>query len=311
MCATLSSRRARKTALRAWNRAIALLRASNRVAISLFNFSTSLAGGGDRVHGYSTYLQHLELTQSYHRRFALPPSSGLRSVKMTDDNKATVPTRRLASLDALRGIAACVVVLGHCYMIIPEQPRAQFEGLFWSPLRPFRNADAAVIIFFVLSGYVLAIPYLRGTQLSYPSYVIRRVCRIYIPFAASIVFALLLYSFASRQQVAGASEWFNTLWPSVQPGFSVLVNHLLMLGTGPDMALNPPMWTLVYEMRISLLFPLLIILCRDTRIAVVAAPVLLVAATRHSWRGRNSCTPDTCTPRSPKVFASPCFGLSR
>ena len=46
------------------------------------------------------------------------------------------------------------------------------------------------------------------------------------------------------------------------------------------MALNPPMWTLVYEMRISLLFPLLIILCRDTRIAAVAAPVLLVAATK-------------------------------
>jgi peptidoglycan/LPS O-acetylase OafA/YrhL len=40
------------------------------------------------------------------------------------------------------------------------------------------------------------------------------------------------------------------------------------------------MWTLVHEMRISLIFPLLIILCRDTRLALVTVAFMLVASTR-------------------------------
>jgi peptidoglycan/LPS O-acetylase OafA/YrhL len=83
----------------------------------------------------------------------------------------------------------------------------------WSkPLLPLHNGDAAVFIFFVLSGYVHSLPYLRGTQPAYPEYVIRRVCRIYIPFAAAILFALLLYSLAGRPDAPVASQWFK---PSV------------------------------------------------------------------------------------------------
>lgn len=192
----------------------------------------------------------------------------------------TIQIKRLTSLDALRGIAACVVVLSHCYLVIPEQNRALIDGSLWSiPFRPFHNGQAAVIIFFVLSGYVLSLPYLRGTQLPYLNYVVRRVCRIYIPFAASIFLALFAYILIGQSHAQAASHWFDSFWSTV-PTVSVVLKHFLMLGAGPDIELNPIMWTLIHEMRISLLFPLLILLCRNTRIAIPAALLLLVAATK-------------------------------
>jgi peptidoglycan/LPS O-acetylase OafA/YrhL len=92
---------------------------------------------------------------------------------------------------------------------------------------------------------------------------------------------MLFYGLAGRQQVGGASEWFNNLWPVVWPTSSVVVGHFLMIGTEQDIQLNPVIWTLAHEMRISLLFPLLVVVCRrDTRLAVVTALVLLVASTK-------------------------------
>ena len=188
-------------------------------------------------------------------------------------------TSRLTSLDAVRGIAACVVVLGHCYFLMPDRWRGQIENSVWSPLlQPFHNGDAAVVIFFVLSGYVLSLPYFRGRGLAYPRYLIRRICRIYIPFSIAVLLSLFLYRAVGHNLAAAASGWFNTLWPPSNPNLQTLIGHFLMFGRAPDLALDPPMWSLVYEMRISVMFPLLVILCRNTRLAVEMSVVLLVGS---------------------------------
>ena len=57
----------------------------------------------------------------------------------------------------------------------------------------------------------------------------------------------------------------------------MIAGHFAMVGLAPAMRLNPAMWSLVYEMRISLVFPLLVLLCRDSRMAVAAGLVLLLA----------------------------------
>ena len=201
---------------------------------------------------------------------------------MTGDNKITAPAKRLSSLDAVRGIASFVVVLCHCLTAIPDEARARFNATMWSPLiNIFTNGDAAVIIFFVLSGYVLALPFFRDTQPSYPRYLFKRFCRIYIPFAVAIFIAALLAKFTDvGEPLAGVGDWLNEGMSCRAVVPFVLAGHFLMVGTKQDIALNFPMWTLVHEMRISLIFPLLIVLCRDTRLALVAAAIILVASTR-------------------------------
>jgi peptidoglycan/LPS O-acetylase OafA/YrhL len=222
--------------------------------------------------------------------------------QMTTTNEEIAPSKRLISLDAVGGIAACIVVLSHCYRIIPEEQRSRIDDSLWSqPLLPLHNGDAAVFIFFVSSGYVLSLPYLRGTQPGYPYYVIRRVCRIYIPFAAAILFALLLYIFAGRPDAPAVSQWFNNLWPSTKPGIAVVAKHLLMLGTAPNMKLNAVMWTLVYELRISLLFPLLMILCRNSSV------LLALCCSKHRPR-LSPYWASSDIPRMPKISLLHCSG---
>jgi peptidoglycan/LPS O-acetylase OafA/YrhL len=196
--------------------------------------------------------------------------------------ETTVSEKRRTALDAVRGIAAFIVILYHCYLTMPETARSQLELSLWSrSIRLATNGDASVIIFFVLSGYVLALPFFRGTQPSYLRYIFKRVCRIYIPFAVAICIAALLCRITDVHQSRPlASSWFNvSIWEWRWAGPSVLAPHFLMIGTIPDIALDGPMWSLVYEMRISVIFPLLIILCRDTQLALVVAASLFVAST--------------------------------
>jgi peptidoglycan/LPS O-acetylase OafA/YrhL len=200
---------------------------------------------------------------------------------MTGNNKTAAPRMRLTSLDAVRGIASFSVVLCHCWAAIPDAARTPLSSSMWSPLLGlFTNGDAAVIIFFVFSGYVLALPFFRGTQPSYHRYLFKRFCRIYIPFFVVISIAALLARVTDiGEPLAGVGDWLNEQMSRADAP-SVLVGHFLMIGTKQDIALNFPMWTLVHEMRISLIFPLLIILCRDTRPALVTVAFMLVASTR-------------------------------
>ena len=55
----------------------------------------------------------------------------------------------------------------------------------------FYAGDAAVILFFTLSGFVLALPFLSYRQPTYSDFVIRRVCRIYFPYAAALSLPLV------------------------------------------------------------------------------------------------------------------------
>ena len=63
--------------------------------------------------------------------------------------------RHVAALDVLRGIAAMMVLLGHCTLVygLPVQARQVLDIVL--------NQRAAVLIFFVLSGYVLTYAWLR------------------------------------------------------------------------------------------------------------------------------------------------------
>jgi peptidoglycan/LPS O-acetylase OafA/YrhL len=183
---------------------------------------------------------------------------------------------RIKPLDALRGIAAFIVLLAQCYAIWPEAARDQLRWLNHTPLRLLINGHAAVTLFFVLSGFVLALPFLAGKGGSYAHFVMRRLCRIYLPFVTAIALALLLYGISGGQPSADGSLWFNEKWLD---GFAVadVLRHLLMTGRMQDMGLNHNMWTLVHELRIALIFPFLMAFCADTRRVVIGTVILFVA----------------------------------
>lgn len=75
-------------------------------------------------------------------------------------------SRRISELDSIRGLAALSVVLCQILNIFPPLPKI----LSYTPIRIFWEA---VVLFFVLSGFVLSIPFIRTTNFSYTGFLIK------------------------------------------------------------------------------------------------------------------------------------------
>ena len=174
--------------------------------------------------------------------------------------KAAAKPARKFELDSLRGLAAVSVVFCHYLNILPAVVDNPEDGNLWflicTPLRLFSAGHEAVVFFFVLSGFVLSLPFLRNKQ-EYPGFFIKRVCRIWLPYIFAVILAFTCYSlFANANAAEGLSSWANRVWASPIT-FKVVLNHFLLIGSFQNGTYDPVLWSLVHEMRISIIFPLL------------------------------------------------------
>lgn len=183
--------------------------------------------------------------------------------------------RRLGGLDALRGLAALTVVIHHFLIANPVFfDAAHRYDLAWLKLTPLHVVWAgreAVILFFILSGFVLSIPWWNRRRPATAAFFVRRLLRIYPAYLVAVLAATAGDVLLSRHGLAGMSDWFNSVWarPLDAP---TLVSHLLLVPPFDPQPLDPVLWSLSHEMRISLLFPLLMwfVMRYDWRLVVGA-----------------------------------------
>lgn len=190
--------------------------------------------------------------------------------------------KRIAQLDSLRGLAALTVVLYHLLLMRTvfdtTTPHNVVERLLMAtPLRIIWDGHEAVILFFVLSGFVLSLPFYNG-PVSYSAFVVKRICRIYIPYLAAISMALIVRASLTFGTVSGLSGYFNRQWTTPLTWGNV-IDHLIMIGPQFNTdTLDSPMWSLIHEMRISLVFPLIIWAVRKLDWKINIALGLLLSA---------------------------------
>ena len=173
------------------------------------------------------------------------------------DNKDA--PRYFYELDSLRGVAAFTVVLLHFCLGFPRLWLSHLSLLF--PFRLIFAGHQAVVLFFVLSGFVLTLPALRGKQPSYPVFLVKRLLRIYLPYLGALGLALACDFFfhgPARSGLSYPTEWANLTWTSPITG-RLLLEQILFLGNYPWAQVNTAFWSLVFELRISLIFPLLLV----------------------------------------------------
>ncbi len=153
--------------------------------------------------------------------------------------------RRIYQLDALRGLAAVIVVAHHT--------RLAEHGLI-SPwyLAPLFAGPQAVVLFFVLSGFVLSLPHLQGRPQPYPLYAVRRITRIYLPFAVAAALSILA-SLPFRGERLPLSPWFQVQW-TCHITWNAIVSQMCMW---PTNCFNTAFWSLWFELQLSLLMPLI------------------------------------------------------
>ncbi|ANE52409.1 acyltransferase family protein [Flavisolibacter tropicus] len=169
------------------------------------------------------------------------------------------------ALDSLRGLAALSVFLGH-FLGTCNEDNPLIQAIRKSPIAMLCNASSAVLLFFVLSGFVLALPYINKERpLPLLSFYVKRVSRIYPAFAFSIILALFfqqyLFNAAAMHPFSG---WIKSLWTwDIRYSFKE-IRKTFGLGIIPFnlRIVNPVFWSLVVEMKMSLLLPFFVLIAR-------------------------------------------------
>ena len=189
---------------------------------------------------------------------------GLSAVQNTQSG-----VQRLAELDALRGIAALSVVFWHFFCATCTFPSV------W-PIYWVSRGDGAVVLFFLLSGFVLSLPFLREERPGYAAFAIRRVFRIYPPYLAGMALAIVVTTFVAVSKKPELGPWFN-LSCEVPFNRSIVLEHLFLIGNIHSNTYNNAIWSLVQEMRISLVFPLLFWMASRNRVITNLAVCVILS----------------------------------
>jgi peptidoglycan/LPS O-acetylase OafA/YrhL len=121
---------------------------------------------------------------------------------------------RLPALIGLRGVGALTVVISHVLNTDPGLVHPHTLSIAWwfsyTPVNVFWDGDEAVLMFYVLSGFVLARPLTKGRQSeSYLAYYPRRLLRLYPPLWGALIFTFLMTLVESRHNIPAATLWTN------------------------------------------------------------------------------------------------------
>ncbi|MDQ1054957.1 peptidoglycan/LPS O-acetylase OafA/YrhL [Arthrobacter sp. SORGH_AS 212] len=141
-----------------------------------------------------------------------------------------------------------------------------------TPLHILWEGDGAVYIFFVLSGVVLALPFLRKplrAKVFYP----HRLLRLYLPIWAAVLFAATTVFFVPRHGDT-SNEWLNARVENVT---AAILSRDLTLVRGPG-GLATPLWSLQWEILFSLALPLYLWLALKLRGHLATKVIVLLGA---------------------------------
>ncbi|WP_404475573.1 acyltransferase family protein [Microbacterium aerolatum] len=187
-------------------------------------------------------------------------------------------SQRISSLDGVRGWASLVVVIYHCSLIaMPHLDGVLAAWLTQSPSKLAFAGTEAVLVFFVLSGFVVALPVLRD-GFSWLRYYPTRVLRLYVPVWGSVVLATALIALLPRDptRMPDGSWMQNAQATTVTWG--TFFEEALLLPQSYD--INNVLWSLRWELIFSLTLPvfvgLAVLLRRHALLAAAAACALTI-----------------------------------
>lgn len=221
---------------------------------------------------------------------------------------------KLTPLEAMRGIASIVVMFHHfCLAFLPWVKEPFPKGLAETPFAWIMRGESAVTLFFVLSGFVLAVKFYRR-----PDYkallvsALKRLPRLMGPAGISIGFGFLILFFRLNYNEEAAlitgSDWLATFGNAQLPqGFmptpaSAIGQSLLVFLLKDHFWYNSNLWTMRYEYYGSLL---VFLLCGLTmRRSSVVQLILMIGSAYLVWRYGHSLMPFAAGTYLAFLFAS-------
>lgn len=173
-------------------------------------------------------------------------------------------------LDSSRGLAAFVVLLAHTIKtFLPDHFSSSFDFLW--------DSEAAVLYFFILSGFVLteSVSKIKLTPLSYFNFICKRILRIYPVFLVVLLITFFLFPLISSQN----HNWLSEYWKKSPDLYDLFKQAILIfrIPNDPALRLLPHDWTLSIEILISLALPFLAWISRKNSLFLI---VIIIAAVK-------------------------------
>lgn len=191
-------------------------------------------------------------------------------------------------IDGLRFLAILMVVLFHVgdYLTVKTRGLDFSETSLLGNLPPhiFEYGYQGVQLFFVISGFILAIPFMRFNlglsekKVTLRKYFLRRLTRLEPPYIISLVIIFFLTVF-----IAGSNHSIGTLIISF---FASLLYIHNFLTPGELPYLNSVIWSLEVEVQFYILAPLLVwIICKveENTLRRIFTLFLIVAFSALAW----------------------------
>ncbi|MBN9484665.1 MAG: acyltransferase [Bacteroidetes bacterium] len=199
-------------------------------------------------------------------------------------------TRFIPELEGLRGIAALAVAVCHhiatyclsgdCAYWMQPFPKEGWDGKLFTIITMFFNANLAVVLFFVLSGFVLSAS-LASSQgamgaRGIAGYYVKRVFRIYPAHLVALIAMTALLLAIPFAQGGNYSDFFTSVYSIKISAWSFIKNAALYNTT-----INPVTWTLPVEIIGSFFIPLFLL---SNRWQLPGKLVVLAVLIAISWR---------------------------
>ena len=193
---------------------------------------------------------------------------------------------RLVALDAVRGIAALCVVIAHI-TATNAAVAAKGSPTTWprlvtvlTPVHLLWDGPIAVTVFFVLSGFVLTLPFLRRSsgdhdpRIRWAGFYPKRLARLYLPAWAALLIAFGIMRVVASHPTVHGSAWLahNSHRPTIHG-----LSHAALLVAGAG-SIDGPLWSLGLEIVYSMLLPLFVLACLVRFIPEWAKWLLVIVA---------------------------------
>ncbi|MBB2200959.1 acyltransferase family protein [Gluconacetobacter tumulisoli] len=185
----------------------------------------------------------------------------------------------LQQLTSIRGVACLVVLVGHVIQVIRYDPLPSSPHRHWiRDLVTYAfNAQAAVLLFFVLSGCVLSLSLRRVITFdrqAIAGFYVKRAFRIYPLLWVSVFFSVVITTYVRASMDVGV----YVDWLARNLGSTISLSHVGLALVGAYTRYNGPMWSLRVELIFSILFPGILLLMRARRLRGWALAALFALA---------------------------------
>ncbi len=193
--------------------------------------------------------------------------------------RKTASNNFIPEIDGLRFLAIITVLLYHLNTVFSKEiglglsnamiemggAKSDFSLAWW-----WVRLDLGVKVFFAISGFVLALPFLKyylgisDKKVQLKSYFIRRLTRLEPPFIITLIFFYLVHVFLLNED---ALVFLKHL------GAGLIYGHVFIFGTVNP--INPVTWSLETEAQFYLIIPLIMWLVFKVRNAAISILVLI------------------------------------